>query len=169
MKPRKPKIKKPRKNSFTGKLRGKNSINSIEYLKSHKKNRFKKSVKTSAITGTTALAAGFGGSFMNNHGFQKSLAIALASGIFGVSVGAREVFKEHSSQTKKALQEVQASLKKEAKMNPAFNNFVHQYKYIFVNRKGNIVGTNRKRINLAGVKLGRLRIETEKLRKKENI
>ena len=60
---------------------------------------------------------------------------------------------------RQATYNVGAELHKESKQNPEMMKFLKQHKYVIIDRKGRIAGTNFKRI----LGFGRLRMETKKI------
>lgn len=155
----KPKRIKPKKEHFTGGLKYTDPTVSIFRLKGKRRQRLGTALQFAAAGGMTGL---FGSLHVGTPSFKKTLAISLSSAAAGAATG----FKLSSREIRKATNTVKEYLKAEAQGNNQFNDFLKQYKYVFIDQEGQIVGTNNPRKSFLKMKFGRLRIETKDLLRK---
>ncbi|PIN98098.1 MAG: hypothetical protein COT90_05820 [Candidatus Diapherotrites archaeon CG10_big_fil_rev_8_21_14_0_10_31_34] len=152
------KQKKPvfKKNSFPGKIKNPKSRTSLNFLNFNRARRAS-TVVAMAATGTVAGTAAF---LVNpSHSFKRAMILIAGTTISGAAAG----FKSSSKEIREATKTVKNELKNEVKENQDFKTFLGKYKFIFIDAKGNIVGTNKPRKKFLGIKFGRLRIETKEL------
>ncbi|PIN98100.1 MAG: hypothetical protein COT90_05830 [Candidatus Diapherotrites archaeon CG10_big_fil_rev_8_21_14_0_10_31_34] len=147
---------KPMK-KFKARLVREESKNSVDSLK-HTRKMLRYGVSAGIVLG------GATGLFEPADLFNKHLIKSALTRLFaGAIVGRTMTFVAGALEIRKATVAVKKELKKEAKSNFVFNNFLKNYKFIFIDAKGNIVGTNKPRKKFLGIKFGRLRIETKDL------
>lgn len=88
----------------------------------------------------------------------KPLSFAIGT-LIGYGIGKAAVFSFWAEDIRNCTTAVGQALGKEAKKNKELRDFLGETKYVFIDKKGNLIATNRKRF--FGV--GRLRLETKKI------
>ncbi len=107
----------------------------------------------------TTLAAGSIGAlslFLSPEAAKYVVGVALAT---GAGIG----FKIESPRVKKATNLFKQGLKRSVESNEKLKLFLQKHKYVYVDRKGRVRGTNRERVGIGKVRFGRLRIATKEI------
>ena len=132
----------------------------INELKSERK--FRTRFFGAVGVGGTAFAVGVGAmanKFLNPY-FSESVSKALLGAGIAALGAVAGMHAAESSSVRKATQKVGVVLHSELKKSPLLREFLEKYSYVFVDRKGNLVGTNHKRWFL---RVGRIRLESKKI------
>ncbi|MFH0970281.1 MAG: hypothetical protein V1776_02355 [Candidatus Diapherotrites archaeon] len=98
--------------------------------------------------------------FISNPSFREGLARVVAVSLGLTGYGAVLPYSFGSSFVRKATQEVGKRLGQESMHNTELKAFLGKYKYVYVDRKGRIAGTNMPRL-IPGV--GRIRLQSNKI------
>lgn len=77
----------------------------------------------------------------------------------------KAIFSNYKYPVERATGLVGRSLFVDAKQNPSLVKFLKRWSFVYVNSKGEVIGTNKDRTELAKgrIKLGRLRLDTNKI------
>ncbi len=125
----------------------------------------KRSEKPSAALRGTKIVAGIGASssfaaaLCANPSFREGIAIIGSVTFVSAVMGGITGFANKSKEVARATHLVGKGLAQEAIQNKKLNKLLNHYKYVIVNKKGSIVGTNRKRF----LGIGRLRLDNKKI------
>jgi len=130
----------------------------IEALKKHRKRRAVATAEA-ALAGSMLGYVAAAQALRKNSEFEKLLPVinaCAATAAGGVGGG---VYLRHSEEVKKATNLLGVALAKETKKNSQLRDFLLQYRYVIIDGKGNIKGTNSERF----LKIGRIRLESKKI------
>jgi len=131
----------------------------IRTLMEKRKARVKKALKSANIGAAAGFGASLHTSLSKNYSFVERVAFiptvaATTGGIMGVAR-----YAASGKEVKKATKLVGKGLAQVAKQNKYLRDLLGNYSYVIVDRKGNIKGTNSKRV----LGIGRLRLESNKI------
>ncbi|MBU2100762.1 hypothetical protein KKG83_00515 [Candidatus Micrarchaeota archaeon] len=89
-------------------------------------------------------------------------------GTSAIALGVAGLYKSASKEVRKATRDLIGDLHNQSKNDSNFRDYVLKHKYIFIDKKGRITGSNYKGFGIGKVRIGRLRISREEILANEN-
>ncbi|MFH0715063.1 MAG: hypothetical protein V1977_04890 [Candidatus Diapherotrites archaeon] len=147
---------KPRR--FSGIIEGR-GLAAIERLKQERVERVKGMKDSAKYYSKTGGFLGTVAALTYNPSFREGVSLVATITAGGAIGGAAQEFANQAKKVNKATKLVGRGIGEEAQKNQNLYAFLKKHRYVYIDKKGRVIGTNRGRI----LWMGRMRLDTRKI------